>query len=294
MATLAQMYNGIYGPADPSLPPIPAQLPALSAPTPPAPPQMPTPSIQQMYEGIYGPATNAWAAQRGAAPANAPQPPSPPSPPQAPARMNAGYDPLSWGAFADAFPSTSRTQTTNPGQYQQVVAGPNGPLKDTERLMPSSPVTPGALTQQFLGPTTRVVQSVPYTNVQQSAAGVPLPRARPNTTGVIATYPTTGLGQQFSQAPSPTRIVINGANSYGSRRIAPTPAPLSQRPASVPSPTSSYSQPSGVSAVDALRSQGYSPADAYALANQQSAQRAYENANGKDTRSDYFKSVTGG
>lgn len=287
MATLAQMYNGIYGPADTSLPPIPAQVPVM-APAPPSPPQMPTPSIQQLYEGIYGPATNAWDAQRnGMSPAGA-APPSPPSPPQAPRGLTTDLGSVGWGAFANMFPSTSRTRTEQAAPVQPSGYGPNSRPKDNERLLPSSNVTPGALTSVFAGPTTRVVQSVPFTNVAQSAAGVPLPRARPNTTGVIATYPTTGLGQQFAppQSSGGLRVVVNGANAIQPQRVAPTPAPLSQRPASSFGGASSgnafgatgYTPPAGLSAVDALRSQGYSPSDAYAMANQQSRQSAIANS----------------
>lgn len=67
----------------------------------------------------------------------------------------------------------------------------------------------------------------------------------------------------------PTRIVIDGAGSY--------------------------SAPQAMTPVQQYQSMGLSPSQAYDVANQQAAANAYRNAYGKeDTRSDWFKSVTGG
>lgn len=261
MATVEQMYNGIYSPYDPSLPTIPAQIPAVPSPM----------SVQEMYRGIYGP-TNPVAPASGGYQIN-------------PGALDAiGLFP-SYGALAEMFAGSSRTRTE-----EAPPAPANGPgyqsgmvKQDNQRLLP------GFSYGSNIGksPIERIVPSIPFSNV-------PLPRPRPDNPGLASMYAQPSAPRPSApppSAPQPLRITVSGANSYAGK-IAPTPAPASQRPQA---PAPAYSKGGGMTAVEQLRSQGYSPADAYALANQQARDRAYESAHGSpDTRSDYFKSVTGG
>jgi hypothetical protein len=106
-------------------------------------------------------------------------------------------------------------------------------------------------------------------------APTPLPaNARPLAAPNLA--PARTLAPTPQAAPAPLRIVVNGGNQVAS---ALATQPVAPQPMTV---------------VQALRSQGLNPSDAYAVANQRAKEQAYERANGPDTRSDYFKSVTGG
>lgn len=127
---------------------------------------------------------------------------------------------------------------------------------------------PGLTRQQFA--------ALPMPPVRAGlAAPTPLPaNARPLASPSLA--PARTLAPAPQAAPAPLRIVVNGGNQVAS---ALATQPVAPQPMTV---------------VQALRSQGLSPSDAYDVANQRAREQAYERANGPDTRSDYFKSVTGG
>lgn len=139
-----------------------------------------------------------------------------------------------------------------------------------------SRLSPGVAAQAYdvalngpAGLTRQQFSALPLAGGMPSApqfANVPLPRARPAMLPVAAPQPQQML-PIMSQSAAPLRIAVNGANSYSAPAMTP---------------------------VQSLQSQGLSPSTAYALANQQSRERAYERANGQDTRSDWFRDVTGG
>lgn len=91
----------------------------------------------------------------------------------------------------------------------------------------------------------------------------PIPVARPPQLSPQAMAYSSGGGE-------PLRVVVNGANSYGGGAGSSTP-------------------------VQALQNQGYSAAQAYALANAQAQQRAEDRAGiDRSGQSDWFRNVTGG
>jgi len=98
----------------------------------------------------------------------------------------------------------------------------------------------------------------------------------------------------MSQGLAAQRMPIMGSQQMGGGLPLMRSQPVSQSPLRVTvSGANSYSSPAATP-VQSLQSQGLSAADAYALANQQSRERAYERVNGPDTRSDWFRDVTGG
>lgn len=267
---VAQLYNGIY-----------------SAPTPAPGGPLPTMSVEEMYRGIYPASTQGQ-------PALVPNPPMPgPTGPSYDVYKgiygpgNLASEPgafPNFGSLADMFPGSSQTKTqiVQGADANGVGYGSGFDKGPQERLLPS-----GLGFGDGVGapPATRRVQSAP---VQGNASmGLPRrdPRGYPGPMNGVGAMPEIGsIAAMFTPPPAraPLRISVNGANAQ------PYPAPASQRPAAP-------ARPSGLSAVDQLRSQGLSPSDAYAMANQQARERAYESAHGSsDTRSDYFKSVTGG
>lgn len=132
------------------------------------------------------------------------------------------------------------------------------------RLVPNPIVQPAnvQLNQQ-------PIQVVPNVSQQDPRRVAPTPMA-------ASARPLALAAPAVAQAQAPLRIVVNGGNQVAS---ALATQPVAPQPMTV---------------VQALRSQGLSPSDAYDVANQRAREQAYERANGPDTRSDYFKSVTGG
>ena len=98
----------------------------------------------------------------------------------------------------------------------------------------------------------------------------------------------------MSQGLAAQRMPLMGSQQMGGGLPLMRSQPVSQAPLRVTvSGANSYSSPAATP-VQSLQSQGLSASDAYALANQQSRERAYERVNGPDTRSDWFRDVTGG
>lgn len=110
-----------------------------------------------------------------------------------------------------------------------------------------------------------------------ASAGLQASRLAPRTLAPAPLMPSASVQaariapvQQVAQNSSsvPLRIVVNGAGSYGGQPMTP---------------------------VQSLQSQGLSPSDAYALANQRAAEAARERAGlSSSSGSDWFRSVTGG
>jgi len=227
-AEVAQLYNGIYSPAELG--------PAPIAPM----------SIEEMYRGIYGPA-NAQAPApapnypvKGQTPSPNRLPPTPTDPTYSvydgifgPANLSSEPGTMpNYGQLASMFPGSSQTKT------QQVIAAPANPMgfqsdyikQDNERLLGSTfggaaPPRAGVPVPQ----PSRVVASYP-------TAGMPRPRPAHETIFSSPAAPSGGgsLASMFTPPPTQAigrpaggglRITVSGANAI------PYPAPASQRPA---------------------------------------------------------------
>lgn len=149
-------------------------------------------------------------------------------------------------------------------------------------LTPRPSMTANTGTPIMVGSAGNAPSPMPYGS-RPGGNAAPIPMAanmRPTGGLPIASTPMPGgiRGSAPVQAPlpiaagggsGPTRIIVDGAGSY--------------------------SAPQAMTPVQQYQSMGLSPSQAYDAANQQAAASAYQNAYGKeDTRSDWFKSVTGG
>jgi hypothetical protein len=155
-------------------------------------------------------------------------------------------------------------------------------LPQVTGLTPRPSMTTNAGTPIMVGSAGNAPTPMPY-EARPGGKVAPIPMGanmRPTGNLPIASSPLAGgvRGGAPMQAPLPiaagggsgaTRIIVDGGN------VAPAPVSLT--------PVQQY------------QSMGLSPSQAYDMANQQAAASAYQNAYGKeDTRSDWFKSVTGG
>lgn len=130
-----------------------------------------------------------------------------------------------------------------------------------------------------------IVQPTNVTRNQPPIQVVPAPQPQ------IRSAPVPAL---MSQGLAAQRMPIMASQQMGGGLPLMRSQPVSQAPLRVTvSGANSYSSPAATP-VQSLQRQGLSDADAYALANQQSRERAYERVNGPDTRSDWFRDVTGG
>lgn len=196
---------------------------------------------------------------------------------------------------------------TRPGM-NNVVPGPNPVQKGQERLA----ATPVGLNPTWLGNDIGQMPSFAALGARQTQvvtnpglqAPIPMPyTARPGSMPIATA--------NIAPVPMPANMRPSGLAGGGVGKLAPTPMPAGNRPAGLPiaagggsGPTriiidgaGSYSAPAPVALtpVQQYQSMGLSPSQAYDVANQQAAANAYRNAYGKeDTRSDWFKSVTGG
>lgn len=130
-----------------------------------------------------------------------------------------------------------------------------------------------------------IVQPTNVTRNQPPIQVVPAPQPQ------MRSAPVPAL---MSQGLAAQRMPLMGSQQMGGGLPLMRSQPVSQSPLRVTvSGANSYSSPAATP-VQSLQRQGLSDADAYALANQQSRERAYERVNGPDTRSDWFRDVTGG
>jgi hypothetical protein len=168
----------------------------------------------------------------------------------------------------------SRDSVANTALGQRVAAQTAPAFKQPAGWTPTR-LAPNPIVQPSFVPLNQPpIQVVPNAQQQAPRRVAPMPMqasARP-----LAPALVPQRVPQMAPQKAPLRIVVNGGNQVAS---ALATQPVAQQPMTV---------------VQALRSQGLSPSDAYAVANQRAKEQAYERANGPDTRSDYFKSVTGG
>jgi N-acetylmuramoyl-L-alanine amidase len=149
-------------------------------------------------------------------------------------------------------------------------------------LTPRDSILPLASNPIMVGSGANAPTPMPY-GARPGGNVAPVPMAanmRPTGVLPIASAPLAGGVRGGAPVQAQLPIAANGGS--GATRIVIDGA-------------GSYSAPQAMTPVQQYQSMGLSPSQAYEVANQQAAANAYRNAYGKeDTRSDWFKSVTGG